>query len=279
MAGCGCKAPAELRAAGLITLLRGAGHQVVDYGDWPVHRWTPHRDQRRPHNTSTVVAVLRDAQDHIASILADGYRPLVVGGECTLAIALVSAAIAADQEVGVLYVDGGQDLLNLVDHPLEPILDGMGVAHMLDHPGTAEELAGFGPRRPLLTPDHLCFFGQGDADEDLHARVPSPRFPATTVATEPEAAAQQAVATLTAVTERFVVHFDVDVINFFDLPAADVPQYTTGLTLAQAMTALRVMAAHPGFAGMTLTEFNPDHGAPDGSTGRTLAAAIATALG
>ena len=30
---------------------------------------------------------------------------------------------------------------------------------------------------------------------------------------------------------------------------------------------------------MTLTEFNPDHGAPDGSTGRTLAAAIATALG
>ena len=37
LAGSG-KAPAELRAAGLITLLRGAGHQVVDYGDRPVHR-------------------------------------------------------------------------------------------------------------------------------------------------------------------------------------------------------------------------------------------------
>ena len=72
--------------------------------------------------------------------------------------------------------------------------------------------------------------------------------------------------------------FDVDVIDFYDLPVADVPLYNKGLTMAEAMTALSEFVTHPGFAGMTFAEFNPDHGEPDGSTARTLAEALATAL-
>jgi len=67
-------------------------------------------------------------------------------------------------------------------------------------------------------------------------------------------------------------------IGFYDLPAANWPEYNKGLTLADAMSALAALVAHPGCAGLTVTEFNPDHGEPDGSTVRTLAAALATAL-
>ena len=42
--------------------------------------------------------------------------------------------------------------------------------------------------------------------------------------------------------------------------------------------ALAVLLAHRGCAGLTVTEFNPDHGEPDGSTARTFARALATAL-
>ena len=67
-------------------------------------------------------------------------------------------------------------------------------------------------------------------------------------------------------------------IDFYDLPVANWPEYNKGLTLADAMAALTVLIAHPGFAGLTVTEFNPDHGEPDGSTARTLATALAAAL-
>ena len=76
-----------------------------------------------------------------------------------------------------------------------------------------------------------------------------------------------------------LVHFDVDVIDFFDLPVADVPQHNTGLTFAAAMAALTVLVGHPALAGLIITEFNPDHREPDGSTARTLATGLAAALG
>ncbi|WP_116949459.1 arginase family protein [Jiangella endophytica] len=272
------RAPAALRAAGLVELLERSGNDLHDHGDRPVRRWTarPAADGG-PNNLDGVLEVLDDTRAAVTQILADDHTPVVVGGECTLTIAVVSAFAAAGHEVGLVYVDGGQDLQTPADHPDEPIADGMGVAHLLDLPGTAPALSGFGPRRPLLTADQVCFFGYADDEEDVHGRVPSWRFPVASVAPDPQAAARLALDAVTSVTTRFIVHLDVDVVNFLDLPAADVPQYR-GLTLAQVMSAVTVMVRHPGFAGLVLTEFNPDHGEPDGSTARRLAEALAAAF-
>lgn len=269
------KGPLALREAGLLGLLREAGLEVDDYGDRPVVRWRPHPTERRPHNLSQVLDVLTDARTYVSRIIDAGRIPLVLGGECTLAIALYSAAVAADEDVALVYFDGGQDLMNDPANP-ESVLDGLGVGHLLDLPGTAPALAGFGPRRPLLTPERLCFFGFDEQEEDPGGLVPSLRFPAADVRPDPRQAARRALAALGA--ERFVVHFDVDVIDFYDLPAADVPLLDKGLTAAEAMAALSELVASPGFAGMTFAEFNPDHGEPDGSTARVLAGALAEAM-
>ena len=84
------KAPAALRAAGLTALLAEAGHTVIDHGDRPVVRWRPHPHQRRPHDLTRTLDVLRDARSHVAAIFRAGQIPLVVGGECTLTIAVVA---------------------------------------------------------------------------------------------------------------------------------------------------------------------------------------------
>jgi arginase len=44
------------------------------------------------------------------------------------------------------------------------------------------------------------------------------------------------------------------------------------------MACLAVFAGHPGLAGLVVTEFNPDHGAEDGSTADALARGLAGAL-
>ena len=159
------------------------------------------------------------------------------------------------------------------------------MAHLLNLPGSEPELAGLGTRRPLLTPDRVCFFGQSSrspgatVEDRTLGSLPSRKFGAADVARDPSAAAREAISLVTASTDRFLVHFDVDVIDFFDLPVADVPQHNTGLTFAAAVAALTVLVGHPAFAGLIITEFNPDHGEPDGSTARTLATGLAAALG
>ncbi len=289
------KGPAALRAAGLVEALAAGGASVTDHGDRPVARWRARSGAGAtagagagvgPHDADGVAAVLRDARDALADVLAAGETSLVLGGECTLIVPLVAAAVAVLGEVGLVYIDGGQDLQLPADHPEEPILDSMGVAHRLALPGAVGALAGLGPRRPLLDPQALCFLGFADDDEDVHGLVPSPRVPAAEVATDPEGAAARAHAPGTGARARpgaraaarpFLVHLDVDVLDALLLPGADVPQYGRGLTLDVLVAVLEPLVADARFAGMTLVELNPDHD-PDGASARRLVAALAPVL-
>jgi arginase len=166
------KAPAALRRAALPERLAAAGARVADYGDLPVARWRPDPRQRRPHNLQAVLDVLRETSRRVGEILADGRVPLVLGGECSVTIAVMAAFRDRDIEPALLYMDGGVDLFTPATNPTG-ILDSMGVAHLLDEPGTAVELAGLGLARPLLRDDRLLLFGYTDypgAEHDVLVR-------------------------------------------------------------------------------------------------------------
>jgi arginase len=94
----------------------------------------------------------------------------------------------------------------------------------------------------------------------------------------PRQAAEEALARVRASAERFLLHFDVDVVDFLDLPVADIPLHNAGLTFDEAMTCLAVFARDEGLAGLTITEFNPDHGAEDGSTADALVRGLVGAI-
>jgi arginase len=266
------QAPAAIRAAGLIDRLRAADPDVVDYGDRPVARWVADRSDDRPNAWRHVVDVLADARMALGSVFDAGHRPLILGGECTVVIALVAAAVERFDDVGLVYVDGGQDLMIPTDHPEEPILDAMGVAHLLDLPGCVPELAAFGARRPLLRPADVVFVGYGDEEEDVHGLVPSMRIRAPEVVLDPEAAAFRASAALDH--RQVVVHVDVDVVDAFDLPLADIATYGRGVRLDHLIRFLTVMLSDPRVVGMTLAEANPDHDTDGSSIARLVAALI-----
>ncbi|NKY41445.1 arginase family protein, partial [Cellulomonas septica] len=197
-------------------------------------------------------------------------------GECTVTLAVLAAAADAGRDLGVVYVDGGQDLHLPTDHADEPIADSMGVAHALDLPGAHDALAGLGPRRPLLTAERLAFVGYADEEEDVHGLVPASRLPAADVAAHPETAA--AVATRVAGRDGFLVHLDVDVLDFLTLPLADVPTYGRGLTPPVLTRLLRALVRTDGFAGLVVVEANPDRDDDAGTHLRALVALLADAL-
>jgi arginase len=274
------KAPAALRRAGLPERLAAAGARVVDYGDLPVARWRPDRHQRRPHNLRAVLGVLHETSTSVGEILTDGRVPLVLGGECSVTIAVVAAFRGAGVEPALLYMDGGVDLFTPATNPTG-IIDSMAVAHLFDEPGTSAELAGLGQARPLLRDDRLLLFGFTDypgAEHDVLVRRDLARLPAEQIRGRPQQAAEEALARVRASADRFVVHLDVDVVDFLDLPVADVPLHNAGLTFDEAMTCLAVFARDEALAGLTITEFNPDHGAEDGSTADALVRGLVGAI-
>ena len=132
---------------------------------------------------------------------------------------------------------------------------------MVGEPGAAEELARIGPRHPLMPDDRVVLFGYEPNPPEMPVleRRSMPRYPAARVRGRPEETATQALALLEGAADRFVVHFDVDVIDFVDFPVADVPQHNAGLTFEEVMVCLTVFAASPAFARLVITEFNPDH--------------------
>lgn len=262
------KAPHALRAAGLIEKLRGHGLSVEDRGDVAGFRWRADAETPRAMNLDAVARVARATAVHVAAALSKGARPLVLGGDCTVEIGTVAGARATGESVGLVYVDFDTDL-NTPESTTDGALDWMGVAHLLGIEGTTPELVNLGSHAPLLGPDQVLFFGNGNSTLAERRVIEANRMvqvPATEVAADPAAAARFVLADWARRFDRLLIHLDVDVLDFLDLPLAENTRRNVGLKLDQLMIALTLLLAAPNFAALTICEVNPDHGTADGST-------------
>ncbi len=276
------KAPRALREAGLIPALEGAGISVSDRGDLPVWRWRPDRVNRFAQNLDAVADYVRRTEVGVREIVARGQIPLVLGGNCTLELGTVAGVLSRYRKVGLIYIDLQPDL-NLPTSTLHGALDWMGMSHMLDVAGALPELSRFGPRFPLLQPEDVFFCGIepskiSDWESETLKRMNLRFATSQDLARNPEEAARDILDKWASPFERLLVHFDVDVLDFFDTPLAENYTRNLGLTLDQAMRALGVFAAHEKFGGLTIAEINPDHGEEDGATLKRFVAALAKAL-
>lgn len=262
-------APAALRAAGLIGALREGGREVADRGDTPRFRWRVDHAESRAMNADAVVAGVQAVAERVAEAIGEGDQPLVLGGDCTVGIGTVAGAIAAGAQPRLVYFDLHPDL-NTPSSVPDGAFDWTGVAHMLDIEGADDRLAGAGPRRPLLTDDDVIFLGADPKQCTPHERAV---IEARGLQVVEVAAAQEAIAG----NRPFLVHFDVDVIDFSDVPLSENTGRGIGISFDAAFAALDVLLAHEALLGLTITELNPHHGAEDGSDVRRLAERLAGA--
>jgi arginase len=255
------QAPRALRAAGV-----AAGHD--DFGDIPLRRWRPDRENRRAQNAAAVAEAAREVAERVEAAIRSGRTPVVLGGDCTVGVGTVAGAQAAGERVGLVYFDMHPDL-NTPETVETGTLDWMGVAHMLGLADTP--LSGVAKLAPG---DLLLFACQEDqtrpAEREAIERLGIESIMVEDVAADPRATAARAADRF----DRYLVHFDVDVVDFVDLPLSENTGHNIGLPFDAACVALEVLVAGEGFAGLTVTEHNPAHGAEDGST----TAALATAL-
>jgi len=276
------KGPRVLREAGLVGYLSRGGVRVEDYGDGGVRRWRPDKDNRRAQNAAAVAEIARETAGRVGEAAEAGHLPLVVGGDCTIELGTVAGLLPSGGRLGLLYFDVHPDL-NLPSSVKEGALDWMGVAHMLGEEGMVPELGRLSDRFPLLENGDVFLFSYGpeQATEWEHGVIERrglAGLPVGEVAADPKAAAARALAEVEPRVDRLLVHFDVDTVDFTDLPLSENTGRNEGLAFDTAVRALRELLGSKKLAAVTVTEFNPDHGEEDGSTAQTLAEGLAHAF-
>jgi arginase len=263
------QAPAALRQAGLIQALNDAGLPVRDHGDLPEQIWRPDRQRPFAQNAGQVTACLQELADRLGPLFADGDTVLVLGGNCTIALAIIAGLQRLDVgPPGLLYVDRHFDL-NTPDSTTHGALDWMGLAHAFALPGTVDALTGAFGHRPLLQPSQVAWLGVDASEATAWEREQADRLglhvtSSTALADDPPGSATTTLDVLPS--GPLAVHVDVDVLDFIDAPLAENTDCrNTGPTLDQLGQALQAAARDPRLRALSIGELNPTRsaGAPD----------------
>jgi len=274
------RAPQAIRAAGLLASLSERGIPVNDRGDVPPFRWRVDRANPRAMNAEAAADVARAVADRVAEGLAEGAAVLVLGGDCTVELGTVAGASVDTDDLGLIYIDLDTDM-NTPESVEDGALDWMGVAHLLGLDGTVPVLAGFGARTPMMRPDQVLLFAD-DNSTTFERRIIDERgieeVRLAQVVEDPAGAARGVVEGWARSFGRLLIHVDVDVLDYLDLPIAEETRRNVGLTFTQLVSVLRELVAAPNWVALTICEVNPDHGELDGSTLRTFNEGVADVL-
>jgi arginase len=248
-------APAALRAVGLVDALQPVS-SVADYGDVPLPPPSPELDPATGLiDPAGLKALVEGVRAGVASILADGRFPLVVGGDCPLLLGCLAAFVNTGRR-GLLFVDGHEDA-----YPPDRSTTGeaadMELAFALGSVATPwwPDLAA---ASPLVLPQHVRLLGPRDSALLEAEGVPSlagllPLVDGSTLTEDPSGHTSAAVASLPA---SWWFHLDLDVLSTDALPAVDYPQ-EGGLGWEELdVIAATAMRAEP--IGWDITIYNPD---------------------
>jgi arginase len=217
----------------------------------------------------------------VAAVLAEGEKPLVAGGDCTVLVGALAAAKERLGRVGLAFVDGHLDYFGGETSPSGEAAD-MDLAFVSGHgPEGLVDLAG---PPPIAQPGDIVVMGHRTDPEEggpqggpretelVDERIQLVEAPAIKRG-DPERLGRYVAERLEAQAGHFWVHFDVDVFDQEEMPAVTYP-LPDGLGWEHAEALLRPLVGSRSLVGLSVADFVPDKD-PDGSYARRLVDLVA----
>jgi arginase len=255
----GCaKAPGALRDHGLVARLgaRDAGCLTpprFDPGGW--------RPGDGVAQAADIARYSTRLADRIGAILAAGEFPVVLGGDCSVALgsALAIKRLANDRggRAGLVYVDAHSDFRHPGNAPVVGAAAGEALA-LVTGRGQGD-LAGIEQRRPYVRDGDVVLIGMRATDEyrmDLQAGGFNVR---TAQDVRAYGANRTALWARSLLEECFGywLHLDVDVLDPSVMPAVDAPT-PGGIAYPELELLLGGLLTSPECLGIEVTVFDPD---------------------
>jgi len=254
--------PSAIRYGGLADAVEGLELDCEDGGNVDVpepERTDP--DAGRPAEgrakyLAATEGVCRDLADDVARAVSDGYLPLVLGGDHSIAIGTVGG-VARHRDLGVVWFDAHGDFNTPTTTPSGNV-HGMALAAILGRGTFADrEWADAG-----VDPENVAIVGVRDLDDEERVAVRESDVTVFTMTDVDErglpAVTRDAVEVATDGTEGLHVSLDLDFLDPSEAPGVGTP-VRGGVSYREGHTAMEIVSRQAGdaLASVELVEVNP----------------------
>ena len=254
--------PSALRVAGLNAHLRALGYTVEDAGNLSVR--VPEEmpvGEKRAKYLAEIADTCKELAVAVGRALEDGCRPLVLGGDHSIAIGSHSGVAAhfrkRKEKIGCLWLDAHGDM-NTPDSSPSGNVHGMPLASILGH-GAPEltHLLGFAPK---VAAENCAVVGVRELDAKEKKFVRHSDVCVFTMREIDErgmrAVMQEALARASQGTAGFVTSLDLDVVDPDEAPGVGTA-VRGGVTYREAHLAMEMINDRTRIAAIDLVEVNP----------------------
>ena len=254
--------PSALRVAGLQTRLKSLGHTVEDIGNLNVRQpeEQPYGEKRAKYLTE-IAESCRGLAEITERTLTDGYFPLVLGGDHSIAVGSCSGVSnffrAQSKRVGYLWLDAHGDM-NTPDSSPSGNIHGMPLASIMGYgPPELTKLAGV---TPMVEPRSVALVGIRDLDSKERRLMKESGVHVFTMRDIDERGMREVMAEAlrftTDDTAGVSVSLDMDFVDPTDAPGVGTP-VRGGVTYREAHLALEMIADSESMVSFELVEINP----------------------
>src|SRR5947208_7208167 len=253
--------PAALRVARLNKRIKQLGYKVRDLGDLHVQdAQTAPKPGDKLKYLREISAACEELAQKVEEILNAGERPLVLGGDHSIAIGSISGFAAhcrqRDQTPGLIWFDAHADM-NVPDTTPSGNIHGMPLAVVLGYGAT--ELVNLGGFTPKLDPQFCAHVGARDVDPGERVLIQQLGIRFITMREIDErgmsACMKEAIEIASRATGGYAVTFDVDALDPGDAPGSGT-LVRGGLTYREAHLAMEQIAEAGGMRSLEIVEIN-----------------------
>ena len=240
------------------------GYDVYDHGDVPIAK--PHSTadaSENPRHLSEMVVSCQAIHEAVTAILEKDQKPVILGGDHSIAIGTFSALSAfhkqRGEDIGLIWFDAHADI-NTPETSSSGNIHGMPLAVLLGE--GSQPLVSLGGFAPKLRPQYFAHIGARDLDAGERQRVLDaglrPNFFTMSDIDKRgmTACVEEAIDIVSKATGGFAVTFDVDMIDPHFAPGSGT-LVRGGATYREAHLALEMISEHGGLRSFEIVEVNP----------------------
>ncbi len=248
--------PSALRYAGLQPRLEQLGLQVCDGGNVAVpvvEEINQDSNDDRMHNADAISKVCHDIHNLVLNSLASGEQVITLGGDHSIALGTVSAALMQNRRVGVLWIDAHGDFNTPQTTPSGNV-HGMVVSSLM---GMSPAVLTIGDVR--LRPEQIVQIGIRDLDADEKVALGRSGVKVMTMREIDERGMAEVVhETLQTLGDVDALHvsLDMDALDPKVTPGVGTP-VPGGLTYREAHLLLEMLADDGRVRSLDIVEVNP----------------------